>query len=69
MQSFRARSQLLISRLEDEDDVLHQTFSDDDEDGDDDDEEEEGKEQENVAQTDQGEAERFVSFPELLIPF
>ncbi|CAL1543407.1 unnamed protein product [Lymnaea stagnalis] len=29
MQSFRARSQLLISRLEDSDEVLHQTFSDD----------------------------------------
>ncbi|KAK6191693.1 hypothetical protein SNE40_003312 [Patella caerulea] len=29
MQSFRARSQLLVSRLEDHDDVLHQTFSDD----------------------------------------
>ncbi|XP_059168452.1 kinesin-like protein KIF27 isoform X2 [Physella acuta] len=28
MQSFRARSQLLISRLEDSDEVLHQTFSD-----------------------------------------
>ena len=28
MQSFRARSQLLVSRLEDSDDVLHQTFSD-----------------------------------------
>ncbi|RUS90634.1 hypothetical protein EGW08_001631 [Elysia chlorotica] len=29
MQSFRARSQLLVSRLEDGDDVLHQMFSDD----------------------------------------
>nr|KAG5694021.1 hypothetical protein BaRGS_002475 [Batillaria attramentaria] len=29
MQSFRARSQLLVSRLEDTDEVLHQTFSDD----------------------------------------
>lgn len=29
MQSFRARSQLLVSRLEDSDEVLHQTFSDD----------------------------------------
>ena len=29
MQSFRARSQLLVSRLEDMDEVLHQTFSDD----------------------------------------
>ncbi|XP_041366340.1 kinesin-like protein KIF27 [Gigantopelta aegis] len=28
MQSFRARSQLLVSRLEDSDEVLHQTFSD-----------------------------------------
>ncbi|XP_076451061.1 kinesin-like protein KIF27 [Babylonia areolata] len=36
MQSFRARSQLLVSRLEDNDEVLHQTFSD--ESGDDDDE-------------------------------
>ncbi|XP_035825943.1 kinesin-like protein KIF27 isoform X2 [Aplysia californica] len=35
MQSFRARSQLLVSRLEDADDVLHQTFSDNDDDGDD----------------------------------
>ncbi|KAH9519223.1 Kinesin-like protein kif27 [Bulinus truncatus] len=32
MQSFRARSQLLISRLEDSDEVLHQTFSDSEED-------------------------------------
>ena len=32
MQSFRARSQLLVSRLEDGDDVLHQMFSDDDDD-------------------------------------
>ncbi|XP_067655399.1 kinesin-like protein KIF27 [Haliotis asinina] len=28
MQSFRARSQLLVTRLEDSDEVLHQTFSD-----------------------------------------
>jgi kinesin family protein 4/21/27 len=28
LQSFRARSQLLVSRLEDNDEVLHQTFSD-----------------------------------------
>ena len=34
MQSFRARSQLLVSRLEDGDEVLHQMFSDDEEDGD-----------------------------------
>ncbi|XP_046330087.2 kinesin-like protein KIF27 isoform X1 [Haliotis rufescens] len=31
MQSFRARSQLLVTRLEDSDEVLHQTFSDDQE--------------------------------------
>ena len=31
MQSFRARSQLLVSRLEDSDEVLHQTFSDEQE--------------------------------------
>ncbi|KAI8784176.1 kinesin-like protein KIF27 isoform X1 [Biomphalaria glabrata] len=31
MQSFRARSQLLISRLEDSDEVLHQTFTDSEE--------------------------------------
>ncbi|GFO31121.1 kinesin-like protein kif27, partial [Plakobranchus ocellatus] len=34
MQSFRARSQLLVSRLEDGDEVLHQMFSDDDDDED-----------------------------------
>lgn len=28
MKSFRARSQLLVSRLEDSDEVLHPTFSD-----------------------------------------
>ncbi|GFS19591.1 kinesin-like protein KIF27 [Elysia marginata] len=37
MQSFRARSQLLVSRLEDGDDVLHQMFSDDDDDEEDND--------------------------------
>ncbi len=37
MQGFRARSQLLVSRLEDSDDVLQPTFSDDEVDGSDDD--------------------------------
>lgn len=31
MKSFRARSQLLVSRLEDSDEVVHQTFDDEEE--------------------------------------
>ncbi|CAG5123649.1 unnamed protein product, partial [Candidula unifasciata] len=50
MQSFRARSQLLISRLEDEDDVLHQTFSDD---------EDEEKEEENISPEQNGEFGKY----------
>jgi hypothetical protein len=31
MKSFRARSQLLVSRLEDSDEVVHQTFDEEEE--------------------------------------